>query len=456
MTATASASVTTPEESRVLSRVSWRLLWLLLLLFMINFVDRTNIGFAALTMNRDLHISASTFGLSVTAFAVVYLLFEIPSNLVLARVGARKWLARIAVTWGIASVCCMFVVGGKSLIGMRMLLGVAEAGFAPGSVLYLTYWFPQYHRARAHMKYMIAQPIAGALGATISGLILGMNGLFGIAGWRWLFLIEGVPSIILGVIAYFYLTDRPKDAKWLSEREKATLVACLERDAAQRDARAPTRGGLSVTREILSRNFLLVCLGYGCLIGNAGALGTWMPQIVRAMHAPGMPYWAIGLLTAIPPVCTVITMPLWTRHADRTKERFWHCVLPMFVGAIGWLMAAGIASPSVRLAGLVVANVCVVAAWPVYFTLPSLMLKRESHPAGIAFLNVIGILGTAITPIIMGVAKDWTGVFTAGMVAMAAILAIGGAAMFLVPRRVLANPDDFDAPLAPEPIGGAA
>jgi ACS family 4-hydroxyphenylacetate permease-like MFS transporter len=415
---------------------------------MVNFIDRTNIGFAALTMNRDLHLSATTFGLSVTFFSAVYLLFEIPSNLVLARVGARKWLARIAVTWGIASVCCMFVVGAKSLIGMRMLVGMAEAGFAPGSVLYLTYWFPQYHRARAHMKYMIAQPIAGALGATISGLVLGLNGVFGIAGWRWLFLVEGLPSVILGVIAFYYLTDKPTDAKWLSAREKTTLLACLKRDADERDAYGPAPAGRSVTSQILSRNFLLVCFAYGCLIGNAGALGTWMPQIIRGMNTPGMPYWTIGLLSAIPPVCTVFTMPLWTRHADRTRERFWHCVAPMFVGAVGWVIAAEVADPGLRLAGLVVANICVVAAWPVFFTLPSLMLARESHPAGIAFLNVIGIVGTAITPIIMGAAKDLTGVFTAGMIAMAAILIIGGASMFLVPRRVLASYEEDDRALA--------
>lgn len=444
-------TTTTVEEARVLSKVSWRLLWFLLLLFMINFIDRTNIGFAALTMNRDLHISASEFGLSVTAFAVVYLLFEIPSNLIMARVGARTWLARIAVTWGIASICTMFAVGAKSLILVRMLLGVAEAGFAPGSVLYLTYWFPQYHRARAQAKYMVAQPIAGALGATISGLVLGLNGYLGIAGWRWLFLIEGAPSVILGVIAFYYLTDRPADAKWLNEREKSTLQAALKRDAELRDAHSHTPSGLSVTRQILGRNFLLVCFGYGCLIGNAGALGTWMPQIIRGMRGPGTPYWAIGLLTAIPAVAALITMPLWTRHADRTKERFWHCVAPMFFGAAGWIIAASVPNPGIQLVGLVIANIGVVAAWPVYFTCPSLMLARDAHPAGIAFLNVIGILGTAITPIIMGAAKDLTGVFTAGMVAMAGILIVGGAAMFLVPRRVLANHEDADMALAAAP-----
>ncbi len=202
-------------------------------------------------------------------------------------------------------------------------------------------------------------------------------------------------------------------------------------------------------RQILSRNFLIVCFAYGCLIGNNAGLGTWMPLMLRAMHGPDMPFWAIGLLAALPPVGALISLPLWTWHADRSKERFWHCVAPMFVGAVGWTIAATGPSPSIQLAGLVVANICCVSSWPVFFTLPSLMLAREAHPAGIAFLNVIGIAGTAVTPIIMGSAKDLTGAFTAGMVAMGLVLIIGGLSMFAVPRRLLANIEE--APLAPAP-----
>ncbi|HXQ54100.1 MAG TPA: MFS transporter [Stellaceae bacterium] len=439
------------EETRILRKVSWRFLWFILLLFMVNFIDRTNVGFAALTMNKELGISASMFALSLTCFAVAYFLCEIPSNLILERVGARIWLSRIAVTWGIASTACMLIVGVKSLIGLRVLVGIAEAGFAPGAVLYMTYWFPQYHRARAHTKFMLAQPIALALGATMSGVLIGLDGVWGLSGWRWLFLIEGLPSIVLGIIAFFYLTDRPADAKWLTPSEKTTLIACLRRDADERDRRAPAGLVRSVTRVILSRDFLLICFAYGCLIGNNSALGTWMPQIIRGMNSASMPYWMTGLLTAIPSIGALIAMPIWTRHADRTNERFWHCVLPMFVGCLGWCAAAWLANPAAQLAGLVLASMCCVSSWPVFFTLPSMVLPPKAHAAGIAFLNVVGIAGTAVTPLIMGTMKDMTGTFSASMLSMGAFLVLGGAAMFLVPRGIMASGEDHVAATAPAP-----
>jgi ACS family 4-hydroxyphenylacetate permease-like MFS transporter len=435
-------------EAAVFGKVSRRFLWFILLLFMVNFIDRTNIGFAALTMNRSIGISASTFALSLTCFAIAYLLCEIPSNLILERVGARLWLARIAVTWGLASCACMFIVGAKSLITLRVILGIAEAGFAPGAVLYMTYWFPQFYRARAHTNFMLAQPIAIAFGSTVSGLIIGLNGLFGLAGWRWLFLIEGLPSVILGVIAFFYLTDKPANAAWLTADEKAMAIAALKRDSEERDRRAPAKAFRSVTREILSRDFLLICFGYGCLIGNASALGTWLPLILHSITRPGTPYWLIGILSSIPSLCAIVAMPLWTRHADRVRERFWHCVVPMFVGFVGWCIAAGLSSPGLQLAGLVLANICTICAWPVFFTLPSLTLPPKAHAAGIAFLNVVGIAGTAVTPLIMGVMKDATGTFTASMLSMGAVFLIGAAAMFLVPRRLFAGPEGGQAPAA--------
>jgi ACS family 4-hydroxyphenylacetate permease-like MFS transporter len=434
------------EENRVIGKASRRFLWFLLLLFMVNFVDRTNIGFAALTMNRELGISASMFALSLTCFAVAYFLCEIPSNLILERVGARVWLARIAVTWGLASTACMFIAGAKSLIALRVLVGIAEAGFAPGAVLYITYWFPQFHRARMHTNFMLAQPIALAIGATVSGVLIGLNGVLGLRGWQWLFLAEGVPSVLMGVIAFFYLTDKPKDAKWLTAGERQTLTACLARDAVERDRRAGTRPSRSVTREMLGRDFLLICFAYGCLIGNASALGTWMPQIIRSLNSPGMPYWMTGLLTAIPSLCAIAAMPLWTRHADRTRERFWHCVAPMFVGCAGWCAAAWLPEPGVKLAGLVLANICVVSAWPVFFTLPSMVLPPKAHAAGIAFLNVVGIAGTAVTPLIMGTMKDMTGTFVASMVSMGGVMLVGGLSMFLVPRRLVAGDEENAAP----------
>jgi ACS family 4-hydroxyphenylacetate permease-like MFS transporter len=440
-----------PETAadRVIRKAARRFLWLLFLLFMFSFIDRANVGMAALTMDNDLGISASQFALSLTSFSVAYFLCEIPSNLILERVGARIWIARIAITWGLASAACMLIAGPISLVILRILVGIAEAGFAPGAVLYLTYWFPQYHRARVNTRIMLAQPVALALGATVSGVLIGLNGMLGLTGWRWLFLLEGLPSVLLGIVALYFLTDRPADAKWLTPTEKATLADCLARDNAAQEWRNPIGSRHAITRDLFSRNFLLISLAFGCLIGNANALGLWMPQIIRSLNTPAagvaaMPYWMTGVLTAIPSLCALIAMPIWTWNADRMKERFWHCVLPMFVAAGGWCAAATLTSPAAQLAGLVIASAGCIAAWPVFFALPSMVLPPRTHAAGIAFLNVFGIAGAALTPFIMGIMKDRTGTFAASMIAMAAVLVFGALAMFLVPRRIFANSESAE------------
>lgn len=437
MTMASSMASREAKEAAVMKRVSNRFLWFLMLCFMINFIDRTNIGFAALTMNKDLGLSATTFGLAGSALSFAYLLFEIPSNLILERVGARKWLARIMVTWGIASAGCMFVQGPVSLIIMRMLVGIAEAGFAPGLVLFITYWYPQYRRAGVQTIPMIGQPIAGMIGALLGGLILGLNGVWGLAGWRWLFLLEGLPSIFLGIMMYFYIADKPKDAKFLSEDEKATLIAALERDEEERRRSQPQGPKRSVTRQILSRNMLLISFAYACLIATFSALTLWTPQIIRGMSTTAMPFWFIGVLVAVPPSCSILWMLYWTRRSDRNKERFWHCVAPMLVAAAGWTLAATVAYPPVQLAGLVVASAFALSAWPVFFTTPSILLPREARAAGLAFLNTVGIGGSTLSPLLVGYLRDTTGGFTIPMLAIASLLVIGVVLMLLIPRGLL-------------------
>jgi len=424
-------------EAPVLRKVSRRFVWFLFLLFVVNFIDRGNVGMAAITMNPQLGISATMFGLSLTIFAIAYALCEIPSNLILARVGARRWFARIMITWGIASAACAFIVGAKTLILFRTILGIAEAGFAPGLVLFITYWYPQFYRSSAQSGFMIAQPIAGAAGALLGGVILGMNGVFGLAGWQWLFLIEGAPAVVLGVVTYFYLTDRPAEAKWLSAEERATLEAALERDQENRETLIATGERRSVFRLVLSRNMLILSFTFGCMVANFSALGAWMPQIVRDMNAPGTAYWVIGAITAIPSLCTIAAIPIWSIHSDRRKERYWHCIGPVLVGALAWEVAATAHRPAVQMAALVVASVTTIAAWPIFFTLPAAVLPREAHAAGIAFLNTVGIGGAALSPIVMGVMRDLTGSFAAPMAVMGAILALGAALVFLVPQRLL-------------------
>jgi ACS family 4-hydroxyphenylacetate permease-like MFS transporter len=450
------ASIQAEKEARAIKKVSRRFLWFLFILMTINYMDRSNVGFAALTMNRDLGISPSMFGASVAVFSTFYFLCEIPSNLIMARVGARRWLSRIMVTWGLASAGCMFIVGAWSLLGFRALVGIAEAGFAPGLVLYLTYWYPQYYRARANASFMISQPVANATGAMLSGLILGMDGVLGLAGWRWLFLIEGLPAVIFGVIAWFYLTDRPRDAKWMTEEEKRTLHTAIDVDAAKRDKIATAGVQRSVTRHLLSRNNLLLSLCYGTLIASFSALSNWLPQILRGLTRPDMPYWQIGALTAIPFVCTVIALPLWAMWSDRTKERYWNCIIPVLCGAACWVTAALVASPAWQLAALTLASVCVTPVWPIMFTLPAMVLPREAHPAGIAFINVVGLMGATISPLIMGIMRDLTGAFTAPMIVIGTLLAIGAGLMMLVPRRLIVGEPEAPALIEAAPKAATA
>ena len=437
MSMASSAASREERESAVLRRVSNRFLWFLLLCYGINFVDRTNIGFAALTMNKELHLSATTFGLAGSALSFAYMLFEIPSNLMLERVGARKWLARIMITWGLAAAGCMFVTGPVSLIIMRMLVGIAEAGFSPGLVLFLTYWYPQYRRAGAQTIPMIGQPVAGMFGALVGGLILGMHGIWGLSGWRWLFLLEGLPAVVLGFILLFYLADRPKDATFLSAEEKATLTGLLERDEEERRRSQPASQQRGITRQILSRNLLLISFAYACLIATFSALTLWTPQIIRGMSSAAMPFWFIGVLVAVPPSCSILWMLYWTRRSDKRKERFWHCVAPMLVAAAGWVVAAFIHNPAIQLAGLVIASAFSLSAWPVFYTTPSILLPREARAAGLAFLNTIGIAGSIVSPLIVGSLRDATGGFTVPMVAIAGLLLLGVILMMLVPKGLL-------------------
>jgi ACS family 4-hydroxyphenylacetate permease-like MFS transporter len=439
------------KEQQVLRRISRRFLWFLFILLVINFLDRSNIGFAALTMNRDLGLSASVFGIAVSVFSVGYMLFEIPSNLILARVGARTWLSRIVITWGLLACGCALVAGATSLITLRMLLGIAEAGFLPGLLLYMTYWFPQYYRARAQVAFLVAQPTANIIGPLLSGAILGMDGTLGIAGWRWLFLLQGLPAVILGAVAFFYLTDRPASAKWLCGEEKSTVATLLERDAAARDQARGAHPTPSIMRQILNWNVVLLGLTFSTMVSNFSALAIWLPQIVRGMTGPGATYWQVGLISAIPPFCTLCAIPFWSWRSDRLKERYWHCIGPLMIAVASWGLAASSDSPVLQILGLTIASVASISAWPVFLTIPSLVLAREAHPAGIAFVTTIGLAGAVYSPIIVGAIKDLTGSFNGGLAAVGILLAIGVGLMLLVPRSLMAPHGDGAPATQPVP-----
>ena len=408
-------------DDRVFRKVFRRIIWFLFILLVVSFMDRINIAFAALTMNKDLGLNAAAYGMSLTVFYIAYTLFEIPSNLILAKVGARLWMARIMITWGLASAATMFAVGMWSLYGIRALVGIAEAGFLPGILLYLTYWFPRTCRARANALFIMGIPATIAIASTLSGVILQMHGIFGLAGWRWLFLLEGLPAVVLGVICLFYLDDGPAHANWLSDEEKREIASRLERDRALEQTAATQRGILS---QLGSRNVLLLSAAYFGLVTSLNANSTWVPQIVHGF-AHSENFAVIGLLTALPAVLTVAIMPLWGASSDRRNERDWHLRIAMVAAAMGWLLVIASSVPEVRYLGLIIVSVGSFCALLTFWTFPasSAILSSEARPAGIALINCVGIGGgSAIGPLVVGYLKDLTGSFTAGLVYVVAML----------------------------------
>lgn len=444
------AEVETDAERQAFGRVSRRLTWLLFLMLVVNFLDRSNIGFAALTMNRALGLDGKTFGLALSVFSIVYLLCEIPSNLALERFGARVWIARIMITWGLASAACAFAMGATSLILLRGVVGAAEAGFVPGLVFYLTTWYPQFRRARAQASFFIAQPIAVAFGSILSGAILGMDGVLGVAGWRWLLVLEGLPAVLLGVFCLYYLTDRPADSAWLSPADQRTIEQAVRRDAETREQIGGHLG--SRWRLLGSRNLLLISCSYALVVGTYASGAYWLPQIVRAMTSPGTPFWQTGLLTAIPPLATAATLPFWSARSDRARERYWHVILPVAAGAGGWFLAAGSSSAPMQLLGLTIGGVCATAVWSLYFAMPSAVLPRHAHAIGIAFMNSIGMCGSALTPFVIGVLRDQTGSFAWPMAFVGCTLLGSCLLMLFVPRALLTG----DGQAAARPARAAA
>jgi MFS transporter, ACS family, 4-hydroxyphenylacetate permease len=423
------ASVQT-ERVATIRKVWLRLIPFLFVLYVINYLDRINIGFAALSMNKDLALTATTFGLANSIFYIGYVACEIPSNLLMAHYGARIWIARILISWGLASAATMLVAGPNSLYLVRFLVGMLEAGFVPGVLLYLTYWIPNSHRARANGYLMMAQPVAMALGAGVSGLILDhFNGAFGLQGWRWLFLLEGLPAVILGVVAYGYLTDKPKNASWLDEPEKNTLTLLLADD----QAAAGRQTTVSVWRQVTDVRILLLALAYFCLVNTLNANGSWIPTIVREV-LKAYSLSQVGFITAIPAIAALILMPLWNRSSDRMQERVWHVVVAMAMAAAGWLLVIYVPEPQWRLVGLIFTVSGGFCAMSTFWTLPQSLLSEAARPAGIGLISAVGLLGSAVSPAVIGFLRDLTGNFSAGLFYVTALLVVSIARVLIVSR----------------------
>ena len=403
-------------ERATLAKVTRRLIPFLLLLYVIAWLDRVNVGFAALQMNRDLGFSPAVYGFGAGVFFVGYALFEIPSNLILARVGARRWIARIMITWGLVSASMMFVRSETTFYALRFLLGVAEAGFLPGIIYYLTHWYPAAARARAVSWFMAAIPLSIVIGGPLTGLLLEMKGTLGLAGWQWLFLLEGLPAMILGVVVLFYLTDTPEQARWLDPEERTWLSARIRAEQSQ----AKSRHGVGLRQALLHPTvWQLALIMFACQSGSYG-LTLWVPQILKGLS--GMSDLHVGMISAIPYVCAAIGMVLIGMHSDRTGERFLHIAIPSTIGAIGFTASAFLLSPIPGLIALTIAAIGDLGSRGPFWSLPGRFLVGSASAGGIALINTIGSLGGFVGPYGVGLVKNATGDFTGGLLLLAFML----------------------------------
>ena len=415
-----------------MDKVTRHLMWFLFLLFVVSFLDRINIGFAGLTMMKDLSLTSTQFGLATTLFYIAYIACGIPSNIVLARIGARKWIGSIMIAWGLASTATMFATNPQSLYFFRVLVGITEAGFLPGMLLYLTYWFPSAYRARANALFMIAMPVTAAVGSAISGAILGMDGILGLKGWQWLFLLEGMPACFFGVVVYFYLNDSPQQARWLTNLEKTTLTRMLAAEHKADPVAKPAGPKVSLMSELTSTTVLKFSVAYFCLVNSLAMVAVWTPLIVKSFSG-GASNTTIGLLAAIPSVCTVIGMIWWGRRSDRAQERRWHTVLPMLLAAAGWLITAYSSHPALQLLGVCLASTGAYTAMSIFWTTPDHALSFTARALGIAVINAVGNIGSALNPLVVGWLKDATQSFATGLIYASVLLVVGCVIMLIVP-----------------------
>ncbi|MBI2993828.1 MAG: MFS transporter [Gammaproteobacteria bacterium] len=415
-------------ERSTLAKVTLRLMPFLFLLYIVAWLDRVNVGFAALQMNQDLAFNATVYGFGAGVFFAGYALFEVPSNLILVRVGARRWIARIMITWGVISAAMMFVRTPTSFYVLRFLLGVAEAGFFPGIIYYLSNWFPATQRARAVSWFMVAIPLSIVIGGPLAGLLLGMNGLLGLTGWQWLFLLEGAPAVILGIVVLFYLTENPMEARWLKPEERGWLAARIHAEQTQ----ARERHGLGLRQALLHPTvWLLSCIMFTCQSGSYG-LTLWVPQIVKGLS--GLSDFQVGLISAIPYIGAAIGMMLIGMSSDRSGERFLHIAVPSIVAAIGFAASAWIGSPVPGIIALTVAAVGDLGSRGPFWALPGRFLAGPASAGGIALINTIGALGGFVGPYAVGLLKHQTGSFTGGLLLLALLL-LAGAIVTLRLRR---------------------
>ena len=418
-------------EARALRKITWHIMPFLFLVYVLSYLDRVNIGYAKLQFTGDLGLSNTAYGLGAGIFFFGYFVFEVPSNLLLKKFGARATIARITMLWGALSCVMMFVRSETMFYVLRFLLGVAEAGLVPGVVLYLTFWFPSDRRARMVAVFMAAIPVAGIIGAPLSGFLMSaLHEAHGLRGWQWMFLIEGIPSILAGFWALAVLRNTPAEAGWLDEEEKRVVLARLMRE---NTAAASAGAEHSLRAALRSGRFWLLTLIYFCLVtGNAG-FSFWLPQIVKDLGVTNLVN--NGLVTAIPYLAAGIGMILIGRSSDITGERRWHYAVCCFIGAAGLLGSASVTN-SIPLAvtGLSIAYIGILAGFGIFWSMSTTFLQGSAAVAGIAVINSIANLAGYVSPYVLGVVKDATHSVTLGLVLIAGALIVGGLVTLLMPR----------------------
>ncbi|MGB7193877.1 MAG: MFS transporter [Collimonas pratensis] len=426
----ANAAAGSAFEAATYAKVTWRLLPMLFLCYVASYLDRVNVGFAKLQMLNDLKFSETVYGLGAGIFFIGYFIFEIPSNMMLHRVGARLWIARIMISWGLISGAMIFVDSPTSFYAMRFLLGVAEAGFFPGVILYLTYWYPAHRRGKMTALFMTGVPVSGVIGGPLSGWIMkALPGVHGLAGWQWMFILEAIPSLVLGVVVIFYLQDRIRGAAWLSEQEKLLLEAQIQAETSQKQE-------ASLGQMFANPRVWLMALIYFCFVMGLYGVSFWLPTIIKTTGVTDT--FNIGLLTAVPYATAAVAMILIGHSADLRRERRWHVAIPAVLGCIGLIFSTVYDHNTLlAMAALTLATVGIITVLPLFWSLPTAFLGGAAAAAGIALINSLGNLAGFVSPYLVGWLKDQTHSTNSGMYVLAASLLLGAVLTLSVPKHLV-------------------
>lgn len=416
-------------EAIVVQTLTWRIVPFLFLLYIVAYLDRINLGFAALQMQRQLGFNDAVYGLGAGIFFAGYFFFQVPSNLILNRVGARRWIAVLMVTWGIISASMCLVASRRSFYTLRFLLGAAEAGFFPGAILFLKNWFPARARARTVARFMTAAPLSGVIGGPLSGALLGLHRKAGLAGWQWMFLLEGLPAIVLGGLAWIYLVDRPASARWLTREQRDWLQQAMQREAAET---ACASGSDAWSSFHLGQIWILALVYFGLNTVSYG-MSLWLPNLINSLSHVGN--FTVGVLSAVPYVAAAVTMVVVGLHSDRSGERRWHAAVPAFLGALALGFVARLTSVTPAVVLVSIALVGVFSMMGPFWAMPTALLSGTAAATGIAFINSVGNLGGFFGPYIIGLLRTSTGHFTGGLLVVAGALAASGALVLTVKLR---------------------